>query len=85
VQGTTKNIFYLMSTTIVTFEGLKVEKLKVKFLSMGYNVNNVFQAARTNVTTQMKENVVPFLMEIHCFTHQTNLVVLILSKLSLVA
>jgi hypothetical protein len=52
---------------------------------MGYNVNNVFQGARDNVTTQMKENVVPLLMEMHCFTHQTNLVVLILSKLSLVA
>jgi hypothetical protein len=38
VQGTTKNIFYLMFMTMVTFEGLKVEELKVKFLSMGYNV-----------------------------------------------
>jgi hypothetical protein len=85
VQGTTKNIFYLMFTTIVTFEGLKVEELRVKFLSKGYDVNNVFQDARANVTTQMKENVVPFLMEIHFFTHQTNLVVLILSELSLVA
>jgi len=33
----------------------------------------------------MKENAAPFLMQIHCFTHQTNLVVLILSKLGLVA
>jgi hypothetical protein len=55
VQGTTKNIFYLMFTTIVTFEGLKVEELRVKFLSKGYDVNNVFQDARANVTTNEGE------------------------------
>jgi hypothetical protein len=32
----------------------------------------------------MKENVVPFLMGIHSFTHQSNLVVLAWSKLTLV-
>ncbi len=85
MQGITKNIFYLMFTIMVTFKGLKVENLRVKFLSMGYDVNNMFQGAKVNVTTQMKENAVPFRIEIQCFAHQTNLVVLILSKLSLVA
>jgi hypothetical protein len=33
----------------------------------------------------MKETMVPFFMEVHFFAHQTNFVVLVLSKLNLVA
>jgi len=51
LQKTIKNIFYLMFTTMVTFEGLRVEELKIKFFSMGHNVKNVFQGAKINVTT----------------------------------
>jgi hypothetical protein len=45
----------------------------------------VFQSARVGATTKMKENVILFLMGIHYFAYWTNLVVLVLSKLSLVA
>jgi len=46
--------------------------------------NNVFQGSKTSVTTQMKELTVPFVIGMHCFVHQTNLTMLILSNLSLV-
>ncbi len=44
----------------------------------------MFQGARTSIITQMKENVVPFMMGIHCFAHQINMDVLVLSKLRMV-
>jgi hypothetical protein len=46
--------------------------------------NNAFQGSKISVTTQMKELMVPFVIGMHCFVHQTNLAMLILSKLSLV-
>jgi hypothetical protein len=54
---------------MVTFGGLNVEQLETKFISMGCDGNNVFQGVRVGVFTQMKKNVVPFLMKIHCFVH----------------
>jgi hypothetical protein len=52
-----KNIFHLMFITMVTLEGLNVEKLGVNFISMDCNSNNVFQNVKVSVTTQIKENV----------------------------
>ncbi len=69
---------------MVTFKGLSVKQLGAKFISMGCNGSSVFQGAKANITTQMKENLVPFLMGVHYFVHQTNLAMLVLSKLSLV-
>ncbi len=73
-----------MFIAMVTVGGLNFKKLGAKFVSMGYDGSNVFQGVRVGVTSQMKENVVPFLMGIHSFTHQSNLVVLAWSKLTLV-
>lgn len=42
-----------------------------------------FTVFGVGIFTQMKKNVVPFFMRIHCFVHWINLVVLVLSKLSL--
>ncbi len=83
VQGTTKNIFHLMFIAMATFGGLNVEQSGTKLISMNCDGNNVFQGVKVGVITQMKENVAPFRMGIHYFVHQTNLVVLVLSKLSL--
>jgi hypothetical protein len=69
---------------MVTFGGLNVEQLGAKLISMGYDGNSMFQGIKIGVTTQMKENVTPFMMGIHCFVHRINLVVLVLSKMSLV-
>jgi hypothetical protein len=58
-----------MFIAMVTFRGLSVKQLRAKLISMGCNGNSVFQGARASVTTQMKENVAPFLMGVHCFAH----------------
>ncbi len=65
---------------MVTFGGLSAKQLGAKLISMGCEGNNVFEGARASFTTQMKENVPPFMMGIHCFTHQINLVVLVFIK-----
>jgi hypothetical protein len=36
------------------------------------------------VTTQFKDKVVPFIIQVHCFAHRTNLVVITLSNVPLV-
>jgi hypothetical protein len=58
-----------MFVAMITFGGLNVEKLGTKFISMGFDGNNVFQGAKIGVTTQMKKNVVSFLMRVHNFGH----------------
>ncbi len=65
-----------MFIAMVTFGGLNFEKLGAKFILMGYDGSSVFQGVRVGVTTQMKKNVAPVLMEIHSFIHRRNLVVL---------
>jgi hypothetical protein len=73
-----------MFIAMVTFWGLNVKQLGAKLISMGCKGNSVFQGAKASLTTQMKKNVAPFMMGIHCFIHQINLDVLVLSKLRLV-
>jgi hypothetical protein len=51
---------------------------------MGYHKSSVFKGSQVGVNTQMKEIVVPFMIEMHYFIHQINLVVLVLLKLNLV-
>ncbi len=54
-----------MVNVMATFEGLNVEQLEVKFISMGYiDCSNVFDIARVQlgVITQMKKNVIPFMI-----------------------
>ncbi len=54
-----------MVNVMATFEGLNVEQLRVKFISMGYiYCNNVFDIGRVQlgVITQVKKNVIPFMI-----------------------
>jgi len=65
VATITLNVFHLMVNVMATFEGLNVQQLGVKFISMGYiYCNNVFDIARVQlgVITQMKKNVIPFMI-----------------------
>ncbi len=61
--------FHLMVSKMVTFERLNVKPLKTKFISISCDGNNAFQGAKTSVIAHMKENVVPFLVGVHCFAH----------------
>jgi hypothetical protein len=49
---------------------------------MGCSGNSFSRWKSFSVTTQMKENMVPFMIQVHCFAHKTNLTMLVLSKLS---
>jgi hypothetical protein len=54
---------------MVTFESLNVKQLRMKFISISCDGNNAFQGAKTNAIAHMKENVVPFLVGMHCCAH----------------
>jgi hypothetical protein len=54
---------------MVTFERLNVKPVKTNFISISCDGNNAFQGAKTSVIAHMKENVVPFLVGVHCFAH----------------
>jgi hypothetical protein len=58
-----------MVNVMVTFESLNVKQLRTKFISISCDGNNAFQGAKTSVIAHMKENVVPFLVSMHCFAH----------------
>ncbi len=84
MQGTVDNVSQLMLRPLDSFAGVSAKDLGLKIISMGYDSRKVFQGTRIGVITHMKEIVVPFMIGIHYFVHRTNLVVLVLLKLSMV-
>jgi len=72
-----------MLIVMVTFGGLNVKSLGEKLISMVCD-GRILRCKRW-CDAQMTNNVVPFMIVVHCFAHRTNLVVFILFKLSLVA
>jgi hypothetical protein len=67
------------------FVDVGVKDSASRLISMGCDDNSVFQDAKIGVITQVKEIVVPFMIGVHCFPHYTNLAMLVLLKLNLVA
>ncbi len=49
--------------------GVNVKDLRLKFISMGYDGSSVFQGGRVGVIIQMKEIIVPFMIEVPYFVH----------------
>ncbi len=84
VYATFNNIFVLMFKWFLEFGGLRLKTMGGKLVNVGCNGTSVFQGHRTNMTLQFKEKVTPFLNGVHCFAHETNLVMLTLSNLDLV-
>ncbi len=68
-----------------SFVGVGVKDLGLRLISMGCDDNNIFQDSRIGVITKMKKTIAPFMIEVHCFVQQMNLVMLVLLKLNLVA
>jgi hypothetical protein len=69
---------------MLDFGSLGVEKLVGKLVSIGCYKSSVFQGHRTCVTTQFKDKIVPFIIIVHCFAQQTNLMIITLSNVPLV-
>jgi hypothetical protein len=44
-----EDVLHLMVNVMVTFKGLNVDQFGANLISMGYDGNNVFQGAKTNV------------------------------------
>jgi hypothetical protein len=56
-----------------------------QLVSFGADGVSVFQVSRRDVTTQLQNNVAPFMLGIYCMAHRTNLAVEPLSNLPLVS
>jgi hypothetical protein len=72
-----------MIEACLDFNGIGLEELGAKLVSMGCDRNSVFQGQQVGVTLQFKLKVVPFFIRIHYFAHKTNLAMVTISKLHL--
>jgi hypothetical protein len=61
------------------YRGLTNEAMACKWICLKCDGDFVFQGI-----TQMLKQITPYLINVHCVAHRTNLIVLMLSKLSLV-
>jgi hypothetical protein len=84
MSTTFDNIFSLMLKSLVEYGGLRLDELVGKLINNGCNGNSVFWGLKLGVTLQLKEEVALFVTRVHCFTHKTNLTVIILSSVLLV-
>ncbi len=66
------------------YGGLTNFDMASKWICLGCDNDYVFQGIWFGVITQTKEQTTPFLIGVHYVAHRTNLVILVLSKLSLV-
>ncbi len=76
--ATSDNIFGLMLKCLIDFGGLGFKSLVGKLVSIGCDGNSVFQGHKMGVIQQFNEKVVPFVMWVHCFSHKTNITIIIL-------
>jgi hypothetical protein len=69
--ATFNNIFFLMLKFLFEFDGLRLEELVGKLVSIGCDNKIVFQSGhRTKVTLQFKEKVAPFVIGVHYFAQK---------------
>jgi hypothetical protein len=84
IMSATSNIFVLI-LKFFEFDGLGLEELVGKLVSIGCDDRSVFQGGhKTRVTLQFKEKVIPFVIGVHYFAQKINLVVIILFNVLLV-
>jgi hypothetical protein len=79
------NLLSTLLKAMEAYSGLPPSEIAKKLISFGANGVLVFQGVRTGVTVQLKENHSPFVLEMHCMSHRTNLAVQTLLQLPLVA
>jgi hypothetical protein len=70
---------------IIKYEEILNKNLCLRWVCLGCDEDYVFQGCDNWVTSQLTSIVVPFLIDVHCMAHQTNLLVVVLSKLPLVS
>jgi hypothetical protein len=77
-------ISWINNTYIYEFDGLWLKEIVGKLVNISCDNNSVFQSHRTMVTLQFKDKVALFVIKVHYFAHNTNLVVITLSDIPLV-
>jgi hypothetical protein len=77
------NLTKVIVDSLLTYSGISESNLASKLVCFGVDGVTTFQGPKTNVITQLKKNT-PFMLGVHCVTHQTNLVVQTLYRLTLV-
>ncbi len=83
--ATLNNIKVIILNAMGRYVGFTNEAIASKLVYLGCNGDYVFQGIWIGVFIQTWEQIAPYLIGVHYVTHQTNLVILVLSKLSLVA
>jgi len=85
IMSATFNIFVLILKFLFEFDGLGLEELVGKLVSIGCDDRSVFQDDhKTRVILQFKEKTNPFVIGVHYFAQKINLVVITLFNVLLV-
>jgi hypothetical protein len=71
--------------SVFQYGGLLEFDLVLKLISFGANGISIFKGVKSGVTTQLREKFAPYMVEVPCAAHQTNLTIQTLSKLPLVS
>ncbi len=82
--ATSNNIKGVILDVMGKYGGLTNSNIASKWICLGCDSDLIFQGIWSRVINQIKEQIAPFLIGVHYVTHQTNLAILVLSKLSLV-
>jgi hypothetical protein len=78
-------LILLIMNYLMTQRGLKEEECGSKLVSFGVDAVNTFQGFKSRITFQIQCQYVPFIMNMHCVVHWTNLTIQTLLNLSLVS
>jgi hypothetical protein len=70
--------------TLLIQRGLIKAEIKKKLVSIRINGGSMFVGCRTSLSVQMKEKLAPYLVEVHCCAHCTNLAIQTFFSLSMV-
>jgi hypothetical protein len=82
--ATIANLTQALLHALFNFGGLNEQVVGQKLVSFGINGGNMFINVCNGITTQIKHDVVPFSVPIHCVAHKIDLVVKTLSTQLLV-
>ncbi len=85
VGVTSENIKTMILDAMATYGGLSNDNMASKWICLGCDGGVVFQGVHANMITQIKKQLALYLFGVHCVAHWTNVVILVLNKLTLVA
>jgi hypothetical protein len=75
----------LILKAMANYVGLTNKDMTSKWICFGCDGNVVFKGHHNGVITQVKEQIALYVLGVHFTAHQTNLIVLVSSKMNLVA